>query len=249
MRVKSESAFENGWEESAAAWIASVDQHEANRAVLLDPVMLSLCGNVTGQRVLDVGCGEGRFCRILRERGARPVGIDPTKTLLTVARQRDPDGEYHLISAESLPFEDGHFDQVISYLTLIDIPDFRRAIAEMVRVLRPGGALVIANLTSFSTATDLYWKKDDKGEKLYWALDNYMTERSKWEAWRGIRIRNWHRPMSAYMQAFLSHGLVLEAFDEPVPSPAQAAAAPQLADHGRKPDFLTMRWRKVRSRH
>src|SRR6185437_13887010 len=49
-----------GWEASAAAWTRFVDEGDLNRTYLLDPVMLGLCGEVSGQLVLDVGCGEGR---------------------------------------------------------------------------------------------------------------------------------------------------------------------------------------------
>ena len=57
------------WQASAAAYIAFQDANDRNRTMLLDPIMLDLCGDVRGQRMLDLGCGEGRFCRMLA-RGA-----------------------------------------------------------------------------------------------------------------------------------------------------------------------------------
>lgn len=235
---------DNGWETSAQAWITDMDKGAVARTHLLDPVMLNLCEASSRIRTLDVGCGEGRFCRMLRERGAEIVGIDPTEALLRAAQERDPQGDYRLSYAENLPFENASFDLVISYLTLIDIEDFRGAISEMARVLRPGGKLVVANLTSMTTATPHLWWRDEKGEKLFWTLDNYAQERPEWVEWRGIRIINWHRPLSAYMQAFLSHGFILEYYDEPVPTAEQLTFAPDLSDHPRKPDFVVMRWRK-----
>lgn len=236
---------DNGWETSAQAWIADMDRGAVARTHLLDPVMLQLCSVVSGLGALDVGCGEGRFCRMLRERGAEVVGIDPTESLLKVAEERDPHGEYQLACAENLPFESASFDLVVSYLTLIDIEDFRGAIGEMARVLRLGGKLVVANLTSMTTATPHLWWRDENGEKLFWTLDNYAQERPEWVEWRGIRIINWHRPLAAYMQAFLSHDLILEYYNEPVPTAEQLALAPDLSDHPRKPDFVVMRWRKA----
>ncbi len=235
---------QDGWDSSAEAWIRCVDEGDANRNHLLDPVMLNLCGELDGHDVLDLGCGEGRFARMVAARGAAVTGIDPTESLIAAARIRHPDGNYLLGRAEELPFRDESFDLVISYVTLVDIEGYAPAIREMARVLRPGGAIVIANLCGFATATPHYWLRDEAGQKRFWTLDNYMTEVSRWEAWRGIRIRNWHRPLSAYMKALLASRLMLEHFDEPIPSEEQLAAAPGLADALRKPDFCVMRWRK-----
>ena len=68
------------------------------------------------------------------------TGIDPTQSLLEVARKRDPSGDYRPGRAEQLDFDDASFDLVVSYVTLVDIADFRTAIREMARVLRPGGS-------------------------------------------------------------------------------------------------------------
>ena len=65
-----------GWIDSARAYINFQDAEDPNRTLLLDPIMLDLCGDVAGKRVLDLGCGEGRFCRMLAERGALCTGID-----------------------------------------------------------------------------------------------------------------------------------------------------------------------------
>ncbi len=75
--------------------------------------------------------------------------------LIDHARALDPEGDYRIESAEALGFADAEFDLVVSYLSLIDIPDASAAIREMVRVLKPGGTLLIANLTSFNSAGDV----------------------------------------------------------------------------------------------
>ena len=106
----------------------------------------------------------------------------------------------------------------------IDIPESRRPIPEMARVLRPGGTLLIANLTSFNTAgADGGWVKDGDGRRLYYPIDNYLQERAMWIEYRGIRVVNHHRPMSAYLRALLGAGLVLTHFDEPAPSHRRTA--------------------------
>ena len=237
----------DGWDLSARAWIDLIDD-DPNRKILLDPVMLDLCGDVRGKRTLDVGCGEGRFCRMLAERGASAVGLDPTSGLITEAQARGPRGAYVRAMAEQQPFADASFDLVISYITLVDIVGYREAIAEMARVLRPGASIVAANL-GFVTATPAIggespWVRDDAGNRLYRKLDRYAEEFSARMAWAGIDIVNWHRPQSAYMQAYLAAGLILRDFLEPVPTDQSLRADPYFEDWFRVPLFNVMRWQK-----
>jgi ubiquinone/menaquinone biosynthesis C-methylase UbiE len=234
----------SGWEQSAASWIASMgDKGDWGREHVLDPVMLERISAQRFNRALDVGCGEGRFCRMLKERRIPVVGIDPTATLITQARQRDLDGDYRVARAEALPFPDASFDLVISYLTLIDIVDFRLALREMVRVLQADGTLLIANLNSFVTSCSNGWVKDADGRNLHYRVDRYLEEFPEWVEWAGVRVVNWHRPFAAYMQELLAHRLTLTYFDEPHP---RSGDADQQVRYRRVPWFMVMEWRHSR---
>ena len=226
----------NGWDDSAEAWIADMgDKGDFSRRHVLDAPMLALARGRGFRTALDIGCGEGRFCRMLAAEGIATTGIDPTLRLLDAARTRDPQGNYLQARAEALPFADASFDLVVSYLTLIDIDDYAAAIAEMARVLRPGGSLLIANLNSFSTAGD--WTAE--GKAAGFLIDNYLDSRAEWESWNGILIRNWHRPFHLYMQALLKNGLRLAHFDEPAPTGGDAQ---QVARYRRAPWLHVMEW-------
>jgi ubiquinone/menaquinone biosynthesis C-methylase UbiE len=145
----------NGWKLSAQAWIDSMGERgDWAREHVLDPVMLCRVAEGRFERALDVGYGEGRFCRMLSAAGLAATGIDPTGPLIETARQRDPSGDYRLGGAGELEFEAASFDLVVSYLTLIDIADFRAAIDEMARVLKPGGSLLKKRPSTHSCATD-----------------------------------------------------------------------------------------------
>jgi SAM-dependent methyltransferase len=232
------------WDRSARAWIAAMGERgDWAREHVLDPAMLGRLAGRRFERALDVGCGEGRFCRMLRDAGIAATGIDPTQALLEQARKRDPAGDYRLGRAEALAFPDASFDLVVSYLTLIDIADFRAAIREMARVLQPGGTLLVANLTSFVTpCAPQGWVCDEQGRRLHYPVDRYLEEFAEWVEWSDIRIENWHRPLGAYMAAFLREGLQLAYFAEPEPVSGDAE---RQAIHRRVPWFLVMEWRRA----
>lgn len=178
---------------------------------------------------------------MLRQQGVAVTGIDTTRALIDAAQGCDRSAVFIEASGERLPFSDGSFDLVISYLSLIDIPDFRAAIREMARVLQPGGALLIANLNSFITSSgDSGWVRNSAGERLHYPVDHYMEERSMWIQYRKIRVLNHHRPMSAYMRALLDAGLRLAYFDEPGPIPGAPEERAQY--YLRAPWFQVMEW-------
>lgn len=237
---------DGGWESSASAWIESENREgDANRLLLLDPAVLEACGDVNGKRVLDLGCGEGRFGRMLAFRGASVVGLDLIGMMVQAARERASAREAFVqASGGLLPFRDEVFDCVVSYVSLVDIPDYREAINESARVLRRGGTMASANLNFSSAALNPAWQRDEAGRRQYFRLDRYAEERALVLEWSGIRIRNWHRPLSAYMKAYLQAGLILRHYLEPVPDDQSLRDDPRFEDWFRVPLFDVMVWKK-----
>ena len=231
--------MDDGWAESAAAWLDEQGEDgDYGRVHVLDGPMLARIRGRGFRRALDVGCGEGRLCRMMAAEGIATVGIDPTKALLDRARALDPAGDYRLERAETMILAPGSFDLVVSYLSLIDIPDLAPALARMTTALAPGGTLLVANLNGFSTAGG--WVTGPDGETRF-CVDRYLDERPQWSAWRGIRIRNWHRPLATYMGLLLDHGLLLRIFAEPAPTGGDPAKADR---YRRVPYFHIMEWQK-----
>jgi len=229
----------NGWIKSADAWIASIgEEGDWTRRTFLDEAMLERAKAHEGE-FIDIGCGEGRFVRMLQELGLSGVGIDPVEKLIEEAHTRDPEGDYRIGVGEKLEFEDASFDLTISYLSLIDIEDFRAAIKEMTRVTRPGGSILVANLAGHFTAGK--WERDPAGGGRRFEIDNYHEERATREQWSGIDILNWHRPTSAYFEEFLVNGLTLCHFSEPMPPDR---SDPKSDRYTRVPGFVVMEWEK-----
>ena len=103
-------------------------------------------GKFSGERLLDVGCGDGAFTRVLAA-GFREIhGIDVQDSFLENFRKAvAEDRRFHVanMSASAMTFPDAHFDSIVSIETLEHVPDLSAAAAEMCRVLRPGGELLI----------------------------------------------------------------------------------------------------------
>ena len=229
----------DGWDESAAAWIAEMgDVGDFGRRFVLDQPMLERVRLRPHAYALDVGCGEGRFCRMLQPLGVRAVGIDPTEALLARAIALDPTGDYRVGVAERLDFGDRSFDLVVSYLSLIDVPQLGTALTEMTRVLRPGGSLLIANLTGFTTAGMVFGGRWPRGADRH---AGYLDEHASQVRWRDVSIRNWHRPLETYMQGLLDAGLQLRHFSEPRP---HGGPPEKVRRYLKAPYFLIMEWTK-----
>ena len=210
---------DSGWQTFASEYIRFIDQGDPSRTLLLDAVMLEECGNVHGKLVLDVGAGEGRFSRMLAQRGARTIALDLFWPMVQAARHRSSGrGAVVRSPATALP------------------------IAEAARVLKPGGHLVAANLSFITASTG--WKRSPDGRRLFRPIDQYIDERPITLNWRGHQVVNWHRPLSAYMQAYLSANLLLHRFLEPVPPDNSLRDSPRFEDWYRIPEFTVMRWQK-----
>lgn len=128
------------------------------------PRVAELAGIKPGMRVLDVACGTGVLSLVVADL-AKPdgsvVGLDLNSGMLDVAMRKAPRIEWREASAESIPFEDGTFDAVVSQFGLMFFTDKVLAIREMFRVLQPAGNLAIAvwdsleNVTGYAAVTRL----------------------------------------------------------------------------------------------
>jgi SAM-dependent methyltransferase len=111
--------------------------------------------DLRGQRVLDVGCGTGRFCAALTEAGiARAWGVDASAEMIAVAKEKAAGAGFKHGRAERLPFKDSWFDRAVMWLSahLVDRP---QALSEIRRALLPGGSLAI--VTFDPTHFDGFW--------------------------------------------------------------------------------------------
>jgi ubiquinone/menaquinone biosynthesis C-methylase UbiE len=101
--------------------------------------LLDAVGARPNQKALDLCCGHGNVTAALISRGCHVVGVDFSPAMLSLARQRVPAATLMEADAQHLPFGDAEFEVVVSNFGMLHIPDQPRALAEVRRVLRPGG--------------------------------------------------------------------------------------------------------------
>lgn len=199
------------------------------------------------QRVLDIGCGDGQISRLAAAQGAQVVGVDPTWNCVSVANERGSGPAYARAGAAALPFADATFDAAVACLVFEHIDDVDGAIAEVARVLAPGGRFCFFLNHPILQAPGSVWVDDhmvDPPEQ-YWRLGPYLDETETTEEVElGVFIRFIHRPMSRYLNTLVQHGLTLQMMSEPAPPPGFLAQAPGYAASAAFPRLLYIRLTK-----
>ena len=178
--------------------------------------LMRLLGTGDG-RCLDVGCGTGVATTVAAELGWAAVGVDVSAELLAVARERGL--EVVEGSADALPFEDESFDAAISVWTHTDVGDFRAAVVEVARVLRPGAAFVyIGGHPCFVGPHSLFVHAE--GTPTF--HPGYRPSRRYDRSAPGVgdpeglraRVDSKHLTLADFITAFATAGLRIERFEE-----------------------------------
>jgi ubiquinone/menaquinone biosynthesis C-methylase UbiE len=141
------------WSERYDRWFDTT----VGKAVLRYEVrlVLDLLRPVRGEKILDAGSGTGIFTQEFLVRGADVVGLDISWAMLRRAREKNEVFSKRGVTADMalLPFADGVFDKTVSVTALEFIEDEKKAVAELFRVTKPGGSVVVATLNSLSPWT------------------------------------------------------------------------------------------------
>jgi SAM-dependent methyltransferase len=179
-----------------AAWAGTYDVLPNPLIRAEEPAVRRLLEQEPPGRALDAACGTGRHAAFLASRGHRVVGVDASAPMLAHARTRVPRATFAVGSLVALPIPDASVDVAVCALALMHLPDIRPAVAELARVLRPGGLLVLSDLHPMMLTLG--------GSALYQAADGRIG-----------RVAGWVHRHEDYVAAFTATGFEIRACLEP----------------------------------
>jgi SAM-dependent methyltransferase len=201
-----------------------------------------------GGRLLDVGCGEGQVARMAAElNDLQVLGIDPAMSQVVVAAERAGGPRYLQGSAVQLPVADRSVDAAVACLVFEHIEDLDAALAEVARVLRPGGTFLFLLNHPLLQTPGSGWIDDqvlDPPEQ-YWRIGPYLVEGDTVEqVEKGVFIRFFHRPLSRYLNTAAELGLQLVRMEEPAPPAGFLDRAPEYQEAASIPRLLFLRFER-----
>ena len=248
------------WENNAETWTRTTRAgHDVYRDALNTPAFLAMLPPVKGLVGLDVGCGEGANTRKIAGQGARMTGIDIAPTFIHHAKQAELDTplgiDYSEADALALPFDDCCFDFVTAFMSLMDMPHQDRALAEIYRVLRPGGFLQFSILHPCFVPPRRRNIRDAKGNVRAVEVADYFNEvNGQIDTWLfsdipeeertkldPFTVPRFHRTLTSWVAMICEAGLVIQQFGEPRASDEVARKHPLVADTQVTPIFLHVR--------
>ena len=230
---------------------------EYHRQVVL-PGAIKLLALESGQKVIDIACGQGVLCRRLSEAGVIVTGIDGAEELIRAARQRGGENiDYRVGDARDLSFLPANeFDAAACVLAIQNIHPIGSAFTGVHRLLRPGGRLVIVMMhPCFRGPKETSWGWDEAGKVQYRRVDRYLTPRKHpivTHPGSDPHHYTWtfHRPIEDYMKALRKADLLVDAIEE-WPSHKTSTSGPRAAAENvaRKeiPMFMAIRAVKTRT--
>ena len=240
----------NACGEAFDRYTTAVDSFSAN---VERPAIESLIGDVSGTRILDLGCGSGTNSLWLAERGAHVVGLDLSQTMVSLAQERagqlSVQADFRVADIrERLPFDEEEFDVVLSSTALHYVEDIDSTMKDVARVMKPAGRLVASVLHPMSTALFPLADSDeveglDPWEGWYFGSPIRCIE-TPWLGFgdvssEGRRIFCRHHTISEYFTAVSAAGLVITEMLEPSPPPEFATMNATRYDQAmRVPVFL-----------
>jgi SAM-dependent methyltransferase len=156
--------------------------------MLLDPLPPSV--------VLDAACGTGRYSEYLVGHGHRVIGVDSSGAMLAKARAKLPQGDFREGDLEALPLAAGSVDAAVCALALVHLPEVGQAIAELARVVRPGGRVIISDVHPFLVL--LGWQAQFRtaaGASGFMRLHPHLpSDYCRGCAAAGLQVRGCHEP-------------------------------------------------------
>jgi len=223
-----------------------------NSANILEekPAIFSLCPDLKGKAVLDLGCGYGENCVAFSEMGAvSVVGIDISAKMLEVANTENKLDNIRYINMDMKKIDSikGKFDVVFSSLAVHYIKDFRELLHNISNFLNQNGILIFSQEHPLTTAPigGAHWTKDEEGNVLHYDLTDYRRNGERTVSWIIDGITKYHRCFSEIVNSLVDAGFIVERMLEPIPTKEVIDKLPDYEKGIHKPNFLIIKARKL----
>jgi SAM-dependent methyltransferase len=232
------------WDQQADGWI-ELTTDDPYYELINRPQFLELVPAPRGL-TLEVGCGEGRMARALSARGHRVLGVDGSPALARSATRHASPISAAVGDSARLPINTGVADLVICFMVLMDVEDLDRSVAELARVLAPGGVLCAAIMHPIISSG--FFLPDDPNRTFcvgeYRKPMRHVLSVTRANGQEFV-FRIAHRPLDDYSRAFEAAGLTITALRETNPTDELVAEHPEFGYSQRVPDFLHIRAQRV----
>jgi SAM-dependent methyltransferase len=209
------------------------------------PWLPELLPDLTGKSVVDLGCGDGWFCRYAADAGAGAVvGVDSSARMLQLARERRTDARisYLRAFAEDVEFPAASADVVVSILALHYVADLDPVLAGIAAWLDHGGAFVeIVEHPIFTSQRERSGWMTVEGRHLAWPVSDYVDEGARTATWFVDGVVRYHRTLATIVNGIRSAGLTIDQVVEPRPTVAAVESTPEWADELIRPAVLGIR--------
>jgi len=205
------------------------------------PSIRAVLPDLSGKRVVDLGCGFGWFSRWAREHGAASVlGLDLSENMIARARAdtADPNIEYAIADLEKLELPAVSFDFAYSSLAFHYIEDFGRLVQTVHRALVPGAHFVFTiEHPIFMAPAHPGWSLDADGNRT-WPVNRYAVEGPRETDWFAKGVIKQHRTIGTTLNTLIGAGFAIRHVEEWSPAAGQLAANPDLTDEMERPMML-----------
>lgn len=169
---------------------------------------------LTGQKVLDLGCGYGYYTDYFYSIGADVLGVDGSANMIEIARTRYKNCSFEICDiTEKFPFANESFDLIFCNQVLMDVENIEKVFSECHRVLKPNGIFYYSIV--HPAFYDSQWLKDKKGFCYAKTISSYIEPYSFTNEFWG-KTEHFHRSLAYYLNTAAEQGFVLRRVEEPV---------------------------------
>jgi SAM-dependent methyltransferase len=241
---------ETSWDPLARWYDGWVGPHGSrHHRELAIPAALELLDLQRGEHLLDIGAGQGVLAPYVDKLGAHYLGLEVSRALLKIARQRHQGSRFILGDAcklrEVVELREAQFDAAVFMLSIQDIDPLAEALASASWALKAGGRLVILMThPCFRVPRQSGWGWDEQRKLRYRRIDRYLTPLAvPMKAYPGREgvSKSFHRPLVAYVNGLGANGLLVDRISEIAGSP-MTKDTPETLEI---PLFMGLRGRKV----